>query len=347
MPRSLASSRRAMPDVELIPYPRDVAQASATERWWLHSGHGAPAVLRVREDSCPRPRASASPGVLAHAGTASALADSARRLRSSARVETPAVMLALDRLSSSSSTSTRRCSWCSAAGCCSAPRRWAMEGLRLHGLASLWLAEGDLRHALRGARAREAAQGRLPRRVQAPVGVGHVRADPGVPRSGHGAEGRARLDPALRLVLPQVRAHLRPARQRSERAQGADPRRARSAPRRAARSSSFPKARAGRRARRPTTSRAIIALYEGLGLPCVPLALNSGLFWPRRSIRALSRHHRGRDPRSRSRPACRAPRPARSSRAASRPPARRLIAEARAAPNPPPLPAGVSSPAVG
>jgi 1-acyl-sn-glycerol-3-phosphate acyltransferase len=27
-----------------------------------------------------------------------------------------------------------------------------------------------------------------------------------------------------------------------------------------------------------------IALYEGLGLPCTPLALNSGLFWPRRSF---------------------------------------------------------------
>lgn len=27
-----------------------------------------------------------------------------------------------------------------------------------------------------------------------------------------------------------------------------------------------------------------VALYEGLGLPCVPLALNSGLFWPRRSF---------------------------------------------------------------
>ena len=40
-----------------------------------------------------------------------------------------------------------------------------------------------------------------------------------------------------------------------------------------------------------------IALYEGLGLPCVPLALNSGLFWPRRSLDALSRHHRHRDPR--------------------------------------------------
>ncbi|MBX9925818.1 MAG: 1-acyl-sn-glycerol-3-phosphate acyltransferase, partial [Hyphomicrobiaceae bacterium] len=27
-----------------------------------------------------------------------------------------------------------------------------------------------------------------------------------------------------------------------------------------------------------------IALYEHLGVPCVPLALNSGAFWPRRSL---------------------------------------------------------------
>ena len=27
-----------------------------------------------------------------------------------------------------------------------------------------------------------------------------------------------------------------------------------------------------------------VALYEALGVPCVPLALNSGLFWPRREI---------------------------------------------------------------
>jgi 1-acyl-sn-glycerol-3-phosphate acyltransferase len=27
-----------------------------------------------------------------------------------------------------------------------------------------------------------------------------------------------------------------------------------------------------------------VALYEGLGLPCVPMALNSGLFWPRRKL---------------------------------------------------------------
>jgi 1-acyl-sn-glycerol-3-phosphate acyltransferase len=28
----------------------------------------------------------------------------------------------------------------------------------------------------------------------------------------------------------------------------------------------------------------VVALYEGLQLPCVPVALNSGLFWPRRSF---------------------------------------------------------------
>src|ERR1700722_17179840 len=26
-------------------------------------------------------------------------------------------------------------------------------------------------------------------------------------------------------------------------------------------------------------------LYAELGLPCIPIALNSGLFWPRRSVR--------------------------------------------------------------
>jgi 1-acyl-sn-glycerol-3-phosphate acyltransferase len=29
----------------------------------------------------------------------------------------------------------------------------------------------------------------------------------------------------------------------------------------------------------------VLALYEGLKLPCVPMALNSGLYWPRRSLK--------------------------------------------------------------
>ena len=31
----------------------------------------------------------------------------------------------------------------------------------------------------------------------------------------------------------------------------------------------------------------MVHLYAKAGVPCVPLALNSGLFWPRRSLRRL------------------------------------------------------------
>lgn len=34
----------------------------------------------------------------------------------------------------------------------------------------------------------------------------------------------------------------------------------------------------------PSYKPGVVALYEGLGLPCVPVALNSGAFWPRRSF---------------------------------------------------------------
>jgi 1-acyl-sn-glycerol-3-phosphate acyltransferase len=35
---------------------------------------------------------------------------------------------------------------------------------------------------------------------------------------------------------------------------------------------------------RPDYKPGIVALYETLGVPCVPIALNSGVFWPRRSL---------------------------------------------------------------
>jgi 1-acyl-sn-glycerol-3-phosphate acyltransferase len=34
----------------------------------------------------------------------------------------------------------------------------------------------------------------------------------------------------------------------------------------------------------PDYKTGIVLLYESLGIPCVPLALNSGVFWPRRSL---------------------------------------------------------------
>ncbi len=34
----------------------------------------------------------------------------------------------------------------------------------------------------------------------------------------------------------------------------------------------------------PDYKTGIVLLYESLGVPCVPVALNSGVFWPRRSL---------------------------------------------------------------
>jgi 1-acyl-sn-glycerol-3-phosphate acyltransferase len=34
----------------------------------------------------------------------------------------------------------------------------------------------------------------------------------------------------------------------------------------------------------PDYKTGVVLLYEALGIPCVPVALNSGLFWPRRSL---------------------------------------------------------------
>lgn len=81
----------------------------------------------------------------------------------------------------------------------------------------------------------------------------------------------------------------------------------------------------------------IVALYEGLGLPCVPVALNSGLFWPRRSlmrfpgtivVEFLPPIPAGLDRRT-----FRSELEARIETASSR-----LFAEAAASINPPPLP---------
>jgi 1-acyl-sn-glycerol-3-phosphate acyltransferase len=82
----------------------------------------------------------------------------------------------------------------------------------------------------------------------------------------------------------------------------------------------------------------LVALYEGLGLACVPLALNSGLYWPRRKLI----RHPGTIiveildplPPGLPRAAFRAEIEERIEAASAR-----LLAEAQRAPNPPPMPA--------
>ena len=80
-----------------------------------------------------------------------------------------------------------------------------------------------------------------------------------------------------------------------------------------------------------------VALYEGLGVPAVPLALNSGLYWPRRSVL----RYPGTiiveflDPIAPGLPRAEFRRRMES---AIEEGATRLLVEAAAAPNPPPLP---------
>ena len=53
---------------------------------------------------------------------------------------------------------------------------------------------------------------------------------------------------------------------------------------RAGRSSSFRKARARAPGAPPAYKQGVAHLYAATGVPCLPVALNSGLFWPRRKF---------------------------------------------------------------
>ena len=216
------------------------------------------------------------------------------------------------------------------------PRRWAMEGLRLHGLASLWWMK-----VICGTRIEVRGRDKLPDGACL-VAAKHQSAwdtfalipvfrDPAVvmkaelgliPLYGWFSHKFQHIFVKRDRGPSALKAMLRDARQRAE--QGREivifpegTRRAPGAP--------------------PDYKPGFLALYEGLGLPCVPLALNSGLFWPRRSllrypgtavIELLDPVPPGL-PRAQARALIQE----RIETACAR-----LVAEARAAPNPPPLP---------
>jgi 1-acyl-sn-glycerol-3-phosphate acyltransferase len=217
------------------------------------------------------------------------------------------------------------------------PRRWAMQGLRLHGLASLWWMK-----VICGTRIEVRGRDKLPEGACL-VAAKHQSAwdtfalipvfrDPAmvmkaelglIPLYGWFSHKFQHIFVKRDRGPSALKALLRDARQRAE--QGREivifpegTRRAPGAP--------------------PDYKPGFLALYEGLGLRCIPLALNSGLFWPRRSflrypgtavIELLDPVPPGL-PRAEARALIQE----RIETACAR-----LIAEARAAPNPPPLPA--------
>jgi 1-acyl-sn-glycerol-3-phosphate acyltransferase len=224
-----------------------------------------------------------------------------------------------------------------------APRRWAMEGLRLHGLASLWWLK-----VICGTRLEVRGRDKLPKGACL-VAAKH-----------QSAWDTFALIPVFRDPAMVMKAelgliplygwfshkfqHIFVKRDKGPSALKAMVRDARDRAGRGREIVIFPEGTRRPPGAPPDYKPGFLALYDGLGLPCVPLALNSGLFWPRRSLMrypgtvvieildpipsGLPRAEARTLIRERIETAC-----------------ARLIAEARAAPNPPPLPLQESAPA--
>jgi 1-acyl-sn-glycerol-3-phosphate acyltransferase len=224
------------------------------------------------------------------------------------------------------------------------PRRWAMEGLRLHGLSCLWWLK-----AICGTRLEVRGREKLPEgaclvaakhqsawdtfalipQLRDPAMV--MKAELGrIPFYGWFSHKFEHIFVRREAGPSALRALIRDAHERATEGREIV---------------IFPEGTRRPPGAEPDYKPGFVALYHGLKLPCVPVALNSGLFWPRRSLMRypgtivveildpvppdLPRAEARKLIQERIETAC-----------------ARLIEEARAAPNPPPLPAE-SAPAGG
>lgn len=163
------------------------------------------------------------------------------------------------------------------------PRRWAMEGLRIHGIVSVWLLR-----VIAGTKLEVRGHHHLPKTACLVVskhqsawdtfGLVPLFRDPAIVlkdelkwipfygwfcvKFAHILVKRDKAAVALKAMIADARNRAAQGREIVIFPEGT--RRAPGAP--------------------PDYKPGYVALYEGLELPCVPLALNSGLFWPRRSL---------------------------------------------------------------
>lgn len=164
-----------------------------------------------------------------------------------------------------------------------APRRWAMEGLRLHGLASMWWMK-----VICGTRVEVRGLDKLPegaclvaskhQSAWDTFGLIPVFRDPAmvmkaelgwIPLYGWFSHKFQHIFVQRDKGPSALRALIRDARQQAEKGREIV---------------IFPEGTRRPPGAEPAYKPGFLALYDGLGLPCVPVALNSGLFWPRRSL---------------------------------------------------------------
>ena len=222
-----------------------------------------------------------------------------------------------------------------------APRRWAMQGLRLHGLASIWWMK-----MICGTRVEVRGRDKLPegaflvaakhQSAWDTFGLIPVFRDPAMVM-----KAELGLIPLYGWFSHKFQ-HIFVRRDRGPRALKAMLRDARQRAGEGREIVNFPEGTRRSPGAPPDYKPGYLALYDGLSLPCAPLALNSGLFWPRRSflrypgtivVEILDPIPAGL-PRAEARAVIQE----RIETACAR-----LIAEARATPNPPPLPAAATA----
>jgi 1-acyl-sn-glycerol-3-phosphate acyltransferase len=216
-----------------------------------------------------------------------------------------------------------------------APRRWAMEGLRLHALASLWWLK-----LICGTGIEVRGREKLPKGACL-IAAKH-----------QSAWDTFALIPVFRDPAMVMKAELgwiplygwfshkfKHVLVKRDRGPSALKAMIRDAQDRAAHGREiviFPEGTRRSPGAPPDYKPGFLALYEALNLPCVPLALNSGLFWPRRSIMrypgTIVIEVLDPIPAGMPRAEMRMLLQGRIEAACDR-----LIAEARSAPNPPPL----------
>jgi len=218
-----------------------------------------------------------------------------------------------------------------------APRRWAMQGLRLHGLASLWWLKiiCGTKVEVRGLEKLSGGACLVAAKHQSAwdtFGLIPVFRDPAMVM-----KAELGLIPLYGWFSHKFR-HIFVKRDKGPSALKGMIRDARDRAAAQREIVIFPEGTRRPPGAPPDYKPGFIALYEGLGLPCVPLALNSGLFWPRRSLMrypgTIVVEILDPIPPGLPRAEARARIEASIETACAR-----LLAEARAAPNPPPLPA--------
>lgn len=164
-----------------------------------------------------------------------------------------------------------------------APRSWAMAGLRTHAIVSVWLLR-----AIAGTKLEVRGHDKLPKGACLVVSK-H--------QSAWDTFGLVPLfrDPAI-VLKDELKwipfygwfcvkfAHILVKRDKAAKALKAMIADARSKAAEGREIVIFPEGTRQAPGARPDYKPGYVALYEALEIPCIPLALNSGLFWPRRSI---------------------------------------------------------------